>query len=725
MKKIVVILLIIFYSLISFFIFNIYSYNEIDNVLNKNTYTINLENLNVPKDTIIKNSDQYITNILNNISSEYKLNIYKPFFTVKGDKINIDVFSLIGNKEEFLNNFKIKFLKNNNLNNLKDNSYLINSKDNFKDTIGYIDILSKNTMSIKNMHSMNNKGATGTYYISNTLQYNKLKNILNDNGLIVSLNTHKVTMSYEQILSSNKILVIAIAALSILLAIIYIYYLLSIFKKIAIQKSYGYSYLDIFKIYFKELLIFNLIAVLIAFIIQNIFLIGIYDLIGISGYIVYWLKLISIIFIINVLSDSMFIVIIKKFNLRDMLKNKKPTKSVFIYSMIFKIIISFILIGTLVNCLEMVFQYDKNINDLKKWNETKDYVHIEYNQPINILNKNGEEFVLKNKKLYGLLNNSAILCSPPSIYQSSQKNTENFKGFGTYSLFYGNSMLVNSNYLNKNPIYYSNGERVNIKSNYGDYMIILVPEEYKKDQSDLESSFKRWYEFKKYSYINLLRQSKHENLITGKAPIKIYYIKNNQKTFLYNIYTSNKGINYSYNSVIAVVNNENIDSAEYLSYISTGEFMPSVVNGYDELNNAINQSGLENYIMNKPTIYSEIENTIYTLKSYLFLEILNLCILLVTQILIDFFIIISYKESNKMKETVKRLHGYSLWDINLKFNILILIFWSVLGIVLSVIEPSIIMVGTLIIFSIIDICLLNIFLNIFDKHSLKNILIKE
>ncbi|MGL5417474.1 MAG: DUF1430 domain-containing protein [Clostridium sp.] len=677
----------------------------------------------MPEKNTIKNADQYINEVLSNISKENNINVYKPFFSVKGNETNLKIFANVGNKEVFLKKFRIK--ADFNFNDFNKKTYVANMPLKEKAQMGIVHILSKNKIYITNMSNMNNEGISGIYYVSDKLPFNTIKEIFNKNGLVISLNKHKMELNFGQVISNNKMTIIPIGILSILIAIIYIYYLSSRFKKIAIQKIYGYSNMDIFKIYFKKLLCMNLIGLAVAFAIQIVIIIASFKSIGLSSYVFYWIKIMGICFLIDIILNSSLILFTRHFKIRDMIKNKKPTQIIYVYSLFFKVLISFILVGLILNSVMLVFQYKDNMNALGVWNQTRDYVHVEYNQPIDILTEKGEEFVKKNQYLYSLLNSNGILCVPPTIYQVQQKNTENFKGFGTYSLFYGNSILVNSNYLRKNPIYYENGERVNFKDDYGDYLIVLVPEKYKKDQKDVEAAVERWYEFKKYSYINLLRQANHEKLVEGKAPVKIYYIKNNQKTFLYNVYQTNQKMNYSYNSVIAIINSQNNAGLEYLSYITTGEFMPSISDGYNNLNNSIKKAGLENYILNKPTIYSEIANTIYELKTYLVLEIFSLIILIGTEVLVNVFIIISFKESNKMKDSIKRMYGYSFKDINFKFNMINIGIWILICLMLLIIEQSAEILLVALIFMIIDIIFSNIFLLIFARNTNKNILTKE
>lgn len=70
---------------------------------------------------------------------------------------------------------------------------------------------------------------------------------------------------------------------------------------------------------------------------------------------------------------------------------------------------------------------------------------------------------------------------------------------------------MNSNYLHDNPVYDLNGKKINIDADYGDYLVILVPNKYRSNEADILKMYKEWYQFTRF-----IDEDKHKESIGEK-----------------------------------------------------------------------------------------------------------------------------------------------------------------------------------------------------------------
>lgn len=721
MKKILLVLLTIFYLSLSFVFMSFHFNYNLGKITHNNVSQISINNLNQNV------KDNLELKKISNIAKDDNLNIFRVSYSPDGD---IDLYFAVGNEKLFLNNYKIKFFKNKNINELYNENFFSNVITKNKSQIGYINIFQSKHIHIYSLEEMKNKPIIGNYFIEGKII--NTKNIINqfkNIGLIGNSNLQQY-FSANPIKSININLILGLFMLFIMVIISYLYYLVSKFKEVIVKRLFGFNSVEIL----KDIIIFTgkalCVSIFSSLIIQGIFILLYYNSLGICDYIVklFILLFMTSIFIIIIFGISL---IIFRFNNKvDMLKNKKPVNQLQYLNYTSKIISSFILVFILINTYNSFAFFDNEVKGLNKWKETKNYCYLNYSYP----KMNKEQFCIfndKNKSLFNKVDLNGILAFPSNGLQygangyANAEITPNF-GQGT-SMYSGNSIQVNSNYFKDNPIYYSNGIRVNIKENYGNYMIILVPEMYKKYKNQLLESYTKWYQFRKYANINVYDQCVGK-IIPYEKPVhvEIKFIKDNQRTFLYNPSLGVKNNDYSINSCLAVINSENMGADSYMAYLDGGYFFINVKNGYEKLNKEINESDLSQYVTNEPNLYSRISVVLFTLKNNIADNVFIILSIMLLQIFIIIFSALNYTEKNKFIISIQKMHGYSFLSINLKFLIGIIINWIV--VILMVMAKNIPFKYAAIpslSLMILDIIISVFIMLILNKNTLKNVLNKE
>ncbi|HDR7862239.1 TPA: hypothetical protein QCY32_005654, partial [Bacillus toyonensis] len=285
----------------------------------------------------------------------------------------------------------------------------------------------------------------------------------------------------------------------------------------------------------------------------------------------------------------------------------------------------------------------------EQWDTTKNYSFYEYQSNIIGDRTNWEyETGIKSKKLFGITNQKGALLIKPSDgitykkqleYNNSLNNT--IGDVKEYDPHGGNTLQVNSNYLHDNPVYDLNGKKINIDADYGDYLVILVPNKYRSNEADILKMYKEWYQFTRF-----IDEDKHKESIGEKiephkqVEIKLTYIQDNQKHFLYNPMLEVKNQNYSNGAILIVVNSENMGGDSYLSYLTGRYFFPKVDNPsqpYKELKEDIKIAGLQDIILTTPSLYSIVDDYLFKLKSELQFTLLFVILLLSIEIIITCF----------------------------------------------------------------------------------------
>lgn len=498
----------------------------------------------------------------------------------------------------------------------------------------------------------------------------------------------------------------------ILLAIFILYEIVSSYNAIAIKKLNGYSSIDIWREYIKGVLLFQFVVSIIVCIVSLILFFGEINE-NSSLFILELTKTFGYQLVISFFVISLPFLYLKNIKLIDLLKKMNMDDYVYVFNLIFKTILSLIVIILISNSV-VSFQtsFVKYKGGYERWKTTKQYYIIPNVANITPEYLFSKEFIDKQGDLYKLLNpDGAILADFSSFLGTYDEYT--------YKNDYERAVTVNPNYLIENDIYDTNGDKVVIDESEEDY-IILLNEKYKKRENEILEYF--YYVKEGYS-------KKIDN-----QDIKLIWVKDNQKLFTYNIEINPEKNNMVDLDMVRVLTVENGDYIDYDIIIGyQGDPMKINIGDntdvYDYLMPKTDAVGLSKYFERAYSVYDvvneEIENS-KTIFSYQLLGMITLSVCISMSIYQNIYLFIRNNAKNIFTKTI---NGHSFFSKYYKYYVQQVISWSfVLGILMLFGRiKSLEMFGENILLCTISICALEFFVSfvcffILEKKSISNVL---
>ena len=386
--------------------------------------------------------------------------------------------------------------------------------------------------------------------------------------------------------------------------------------------------------------------------------------------------------IVCLLFELLFAMLIVEIDIKTMIRNKKNTVFINAFSIVAKLIFSIVILKNFISLNLDLNQLKMNNLNNELWQSTKSLFTYNYSnlgsnaiEDMNISEKSRELFRICNS-------NGSILANPSSYYFTKDVVSEKERSlYGKYYPDYNYCMLINSQYLKENPIYDSENNLVDIPNEYGDSLIILVPEHYKNDEEEILKDYRQWYQFTRYideDERNKLLNQPIENHPEVKVNIK--YIKDNQRSFLYNSSLEKENGNYLIDGILIVINSDNVGNDSYISYLSGGTLLSKAntnIDAYKQLKTYIDKADLGDIIKSVTSLYSSVEYSFYELNNNIKVKSISIIIILIMYIILIGISSSTYIEKNKAKNMIKKLHGYSFLNINKLLFIQISISWIV------------------------------------------------
>lgn len=687
MKKILLGLVIIAYS-ISCFIFNKYfEVNEIINMISSNKFSINVTEWQ--KDEKVENKLEKIEEL----SRKEKINISKIVYKPLGEsnQQKIILYTAVGDQKQLSEQVPLKsgvLIKSGNAAQL----YLSSKNERDEKQIGRIGLFSSsNVLEIKPIEAAKNENVRGTYLVDsqNPKVINTVKeNMTTDLGFKIE---DQPPLSMMKTLTKQKIMVylfIVLIIVLILISLSFLYYILLNFKELAVRKLFGFTDRElIFKVLMKENVKIHLLSLGLVFIGHSIFL---YFYNGMSQYVEFmgqWIIWQLIFTCASLVLGIIPLFMVVYINISEMLKNRKPLKLVQFLNYGSKLIFSLLLVILFVNVFHQYQEFSAQSGNREKWKTTKNYNFYEY-QDTHDNDKETWEYTTgkKSQALFEKASRSGGLLVKPSdgivfrdIIAKSNNRDPDLKPYDPQE---GNTLQVNANYLNENPVYDDKGKKIDIKDSYGDYLIVLVPEQYRYQESDVSKAYTEWYQFKRFVDEDMHNKKMGKKTKPNKnVQVKLVYIKDGQKHFLYDPMLEKENQNYVKNATIMVINSKNIGGDSYFNYLSGHYFFPyakSTENAYGELSKDIQLVGLEKTILTAPSLYSVVDDYLFNLENELKINFFVAVVLLIIGIVITIFSILNYLERNKLVHAVKKIHGFSSFERHKVFSAILVLFWVVI-----------------------------------------------
>jgi len=567
--------------------------------------------------------------------------------------------------------------------------------------IGKIELFSPRAIiEIRPFIAAKHENLRGTYLIDSQdgQVVDRIKTELTSPKIGFELTDEPQTSAWKELANQemNQFLIIVLVIVLMLIMLSFLYYILLNFKELAIRKMFGYTNKELI---FKRLIIENIrihgISLGLVAIGQGIAL-YFYNhwqkWLSFSGEWMVWQLLFTI---GSILLGMITYFMVYHIRIGEMLKNRKPLKLVQFLNYSSKFIFSLLLVVLFIQLLDHYLELKAQTANKEKWETTKHYAFYEYQN-----SSTGDRAVweyetgLKSQKLFELASQKGAMLVKPSNGIVFKEMIENQQGEhpsigGTqnekeYDPDEGNALQVNGNYLKNNPVYDLNGKRVEIQEEYGDYLIILVPQKYRAQENELLKRYKDWYQFKRYIDEDMyLKRMGKKAKPHQKVEVKIVYIRDGQRHFLYHPELAKENQNYIKDSVLVLINSRNMGGDSYLNYMTNRYFFPYVTkpeNPVEELREDIALAGLKETIVSTPSLYSVVDEYLVELERELTINLFLGLVILIVEIVITVFLVLNYLERNKLIHAVKKLSGFSFFKRHLSFIGMVVLLWILLGV---------------------------------------------
>lgn len=699
MKKYFIILFIIIFSLASYIIIKSYNINILHNLLDASDGICHLYIKSVDK----SDSEQVNKHIFQCIKNQ-SLDIYYLSFDnlLPHKKQQISIY--VNNFNKIKNNIKLKsgrYLKSSDNINL----YLSSEINSDINQVGVIQAPNKKTKiyirSIRYKINHEYDNLLSSFFV-NTTNQTKLFSLIKDleskyNIKIQNIGELDYTSNFD-VFESLKILII----LYILIIILLIYMIFERYKELAIYKLFGLDNFNLnIKIIFKEILVFNIKAVVITYFLSLIYLYIFNNFYGLLSFSVLWLKIIFIILIANLSVSIIIINFLTKFiKISLMLKNKKHTNISIFINYIFKIISLSILINLVISSYINISLLLVDNNFLKSWEESKYLAKI--NIKSNFIKKNNSNIDFGDKfahKFFVLTNQKNGILIDTTNYISEDEFIKNKE---PYSI--ERSININNNYLKLNHIYDINNNIINIPDHDDITVNLLVPIKYKIYEDKI-----------KKIYINQYN---------NKPDINIIYIKNNQKYFTFKL-DSSSSRSYITDPIVNIISNNNAFLDIYYGCAITNSYYIKINNikfPAKDLIKDLKQSGFDKYISSINTVYEMISNKLYNKKNQVINMLSRLLIDFIVLITLIIFITLNYLEKNKLENFVLKIHGVNYIRRHFQYYLVLINIWIISLCFVLLIFFVFDYKNIIIICFLIDIIISSFLLRIYEQKKINNII---
>ncbi|KAF0092653.1 MAG: Bacteriocin-associated integral membrane protein [Fusobacteria bacterium] len=548
-----------------------------------------------------------------------------------------------------------------------------------------------------------------------------------------------INVTLEKNFNNNRVVIppilkiIPMIIVFLLSVLVVVFDLISKYKDIGVKKLNGYSENSLKLEYYKGICWLYLISTIISYSILGILYIKFRNILYVE-LVFKSLIVTGILFLLICLILLISLNFIRRIKMSSAIKNKKPVHIVKRFSIVFKFIFTFILIGLFISGLKLyVPVYSFYFENFKKWEAAIDYAQVDshyYNE-----NEDFDERIwslIQHKKLYFYVNEmGGIQVLINDFYQSNNSDPKKREEENIIE----NTVLLNNNYLKKHPVYDLNGKVVSIDENECVHTF-LVPEKYAYLEEQIIKTYENYYisfhdipkelaeDIKR---VQLVLNEKEPELF-GNEPdtIKIIVIKNDQGYFTYDMNVHPESKNMVYDRIIDINTKgayKNGDISTNLGYFIKVE---NPEEPFLSISDKVKELGLEAYYYDAYSAYSNVAEQVNMYLGILSQILVIFGIAGVTIAILIAYSIMIYMEKEKMDLSVKLLNGYSFIGRHgrkLLRTILFYIFFLpsflfVRGNATETMALALLLVGIV----ILDLLLTYIFISIYEKRNIKDIL---
>ncbi|MGG5461631.1 DUF1430 domain-containing protein [Clostridium sp. B9] len=599
-------------------------------------------------------------------------------------------------------------------------------KDNIDSYLSTID--SENIQQIGVINDFSGKNIHEIRTIKSKLDINTFENLFivqieNEqilDKLIEDLEVESIIVQKRVMGSSNQYntetLKIILVVCFIGLIFMIFYQILGSYKKIGIQKLLGHSTFLMLKerlleVLWIEVSVMLVVTVLLVFLNFNTFNILFWE------FIIELICIYSIMLIFTTVSVILPYIYVSKITVSNIIKNKRPVKSIIILNNIVKVILASIVLIFFSNALDNLSSIGKGYEEnYKVWEETKEYYILpelgfndESIQSFSIEEMEKERAVYLHFNKQGAILADFNMYEPASIEEAKQMLPEEYMR---------ENIIVNPNYLLKHKVYDVDGNIVNISEDEKD-RILLVPEKYR----NFEKEILEYYDYNSQEPCSSTTCSHKTadgklNLVEQKQ--KIIWMKSNQKYFSYLLDVNPEEGNCVTDPIVSVLTESNDKLVGYYKIIGYNNSPFKIrANSEEEV-----ISGLEKYydmsvyLIDPYNLYDNVASTIINIQAKVKVIIFAIVILLAVISIIILQNTSLYFNQNKNKIIVKKLHGYRLISRYMNYFIMVLITWTCPLAIASLITKDISIIYFTLILVAIELVFIIFNINLLEKKNL-------
>jgi len=608
----------------------------------------------------------------------------------------------------------------------KGDSFIANYDSGNSKQIGKFYIFSPNLkITVYPLEQMKNSGVDGLYYVADEYAQTVTDHINAGIGYAEIYNDFSVDVSSA--FGESTELLISIALTILILIVVTAHYMIKRAKKVAIIKIHGYSALEVTKNIFRELYKTQLAALVIGMagtVLYGLFNYGRENILIMCK--VFLLAFIMTNLIYCIVAAIVLFLEHRTKNITLLIKGKRQFGVIFLLHLVLK---SAFLITLIVGCCNLIsqIQYIRMQQDnLRIWENAENVYSVN-------LNYVGEsrESELKLKQFYDSVNQvgDAFLIDAQNYEMVDEENhLYDYNRPGEESFYdpYGQTIIVNENYMKQNPIT-KNGETETVISQiiYDENVRnILVPENLKKYESEIQKRFLEDFYFQKVEVENIYNEKAGDslnNLPIEKLSVNIIYIDADQEYFPYCNVEEDKGCKIV--NPIVVLETGNIDYSFYMSYLSRCVYFKyEGMDAFDYLLPYIKDADVLSNVKSVTSVYDNHGQEIYKLqvqRNYLFIA---LSVVMMLFIVVGFIIISSYYQEKKYQLYVKKIFGYSMMQRIYRLFVLLLALDFILIIAAGIVQSDrlVLLFGSLVI--VLDLMLTLIEGRQLDKKNFNSII---
>ena len=731
MRKILVSLFLI-NILLSFFIFYDLENSSINERISKSGED---QNFTIHIDKGINDLERN-TNIekIQKITKKYEADvIFRVYNNAPGQKLKLVKFVYLNDSNKLFNDIRVKgsIIKNHDTS----MSYLdTGSIDNGK-KVGTILVMDPDIyFKIATFESLKESKYTLSGFYSVNIDKSKIEAFVSDlkGELGVNVNLEK-NFENSKVVIPPILKIIPMIIVFLLSILVVVFDLISRYKDIGVKKLNGYSEKTLKLDYYRGIGWLYLISVVISYSILGILYFKFRNILYVE--LVFKSLIVTVIlFFLICLVLLISLNFIGKVKMSAAIKNKKPVHIIKRFSLVFKLIFTFILIGLFISGLKLyVPVYSFYFENYKKWEAAIDYAQVDshyYNE-----NEDFDERIwslIQHKKLYLYVNEMGGI--QVEINDFSNSNNSDPKKRAEEDIIH-NTIFVNNNYLKKHPVYDLNGKVVSIDENERVHTF-LVPEKYAYLEEQIIKTYENYY----ISYHDIPKQLEEDikrvqKVLIEKEPelfgnepdtIEIIVIKNGQGYFTYDMNVHPETKNIVYDRIIDI----NTRGAYKTGDISPNSGYFIKVDNPEEpflsISDKVKELGLEAYYYDAYSAYSNVAGQVNMYLGVLSQIAVIFGIAGITIAILIAYSIMIYMEKEKMDLSVKLLNGYSFIGRHGKKLLRTILFYIFF-------LPSFIFVRgnttetralalLLVVIVILDLLLTYIFISIYEKRNIKDIL---